>query len=114
EFYKRNREQKASLGYVFEQTQSTEVSTEAVSSSQGVVEPHGSVGRAIAQWNSVMGLISMSKYAARILLSENNSYKDEFQKEVDKVRSIHKNRRRELIEEAVMRRPAKVDEYFGY
>ncbi|GJX11626.1 hypothetical protein Tco_0201485 [Tanacetum coccineum] len=29
-----------------------------------------------------------SKYAARILLSENNSYKDEFQKEVDKVRSI--------------------------
>ncbi|GJT34077.1 ulp1 protease family, C-terminal catalytic domain-containing protein [Tanacetum coccineum] len=55
-----------------------------------------------------------SKYAARILLSENNSYKDEFQKEVDKVRSIHKNRRRELIEEAVMRRPAKVDEYFGY
>ncbi|GKE19892.1 hypothetical protein Tco_1431404 [Tanacetum coccineum] len=51
---------------------------------------------------------------ARILLSENNSYKDEFQKEVDKVRSIDKNRRRELIEEAVMRRPAKVDEFFGY
>ncbi|GKD79501.1 hypothetical protein Tco_1342122 [Tanacetum coccineum] len=54
-----------------------------------------------------------SKYAARILLSENNSYKDEFQKEVDKVRSIDKNRRRELIEEAVLTRHAKVDEYFG-
>ncbi|GJU20476.1 hypothetical protein Tco_1153818 [Tanacetum coccineum] len=54
-----------------------------------------------------------SKYAARILLLENNSYKDEFQKEVDKVRSKDKNTRRELIEEAVLRRPAKVDEYFG-
>ncbi|GKD65655.1 reverse transcriptase domain-containing protein [Tanacetum coccineum] len=53
EFYKQNREQKASLGYVFDQTQSTEVSSEALSSSQGAVEPHGSVGRAIAQWNSV-------------------------------------------------------------
>nr|GEX76138.1 hypothetical protein [Tanacetum cinerariifolium] len=38
------------------------------------------------------------KFAARILLSENNSYKDEFQKKVDKVRSIDKNTRRELIE----------------
>ncbi|GJS10477.1 RNA-directed DNA polymerase, eukaryota [Tanacetum coccineum] len=37
-----------------------------------------------------------------------------FLRKVDKVRSIDKNRRRELIEEAVMRRPAKVDEYFGY
>ncbi|GJQ89477.1 hypothetical protein Tco_0000616 [Tanacetum coccineum] len=55
-----------------------------------------------------------SKYAARILMSENNPYKDEFQKEVDKVRLIDKNKRRELIEVAVMRRPAKVDEYFGY
>ncbi|GJV67931.1 hypothetical protein Tco_1483440 [Tanacetum coccineum] len=54
-----------------------------------------------------------SKYAARILLLENHSYKDEFQKEVDKVRSKDKNTRRELIEEAVLRRPAKVDEYFG-
>ncbi|GKB70066.1 hypothetical protein Tco_0931478 [Tanacetum coccineum] len=54
-----------------------------------------------------------SKFAARILLSENNSFKDEFQKEVEKVRSIDKKTRRELIEKAVLRRPAKVDEYFG-
>nr|GFA84934.1 hypothetical protein [Tanacetum cinerariifolium] len=53
-----------------------------------------------------------SKFAARILLSENNSYKDEFQKKVDKVRLIDKNTRRELIEKAVLRRPAKLDEYF--
>ncbi|GKA14130.1 RNA-directed DNA polymerase, eukaryota [Tanacetum coccineum] len=57
--------------------------------------------------------ISKSKFAARILLSENNSFKDEFQKEVEKVRSIDKKTRRELIEKAVLRRPAKVDEYFG-
>nr|GFA40628.1 hypothetical protein [Tanacetum cinerariifolium] len=53
-----------------------------------------------------------SKFAARILLSENNSYKDEFHKKVDKVRSIDKNTRRELIEKAVLRRPAKLDENF--
>nr|GEY07048.1 hypothetical protein [Tanacetum cinerariifolium] len=53
-----------------------------------------------------------SKFAARILLSENNSYKDEFQKKVDKVRSIDKNTRRKLIEKVVFRRPAKLDEYF--
>nr|GEZ31243.1 hypothetical protein [Tanacetum cinerariifolium] len=52
-------------------------------------------------------------FSARILLSENNSYKDKFQKKVDKVRSIEKNTRRELIEKAVLRRPAKLDEYFG-
>ncbi|GJQ89479.1 F-box/LRR-repeat protein 25-like protein [Tanacetum coccineum] len=68
EFYKRNREQKASLGYVFEQTQSTEVSSEAVSSSQGVVELHGSVGRAIAQWNSA--LKSWLAEALKSLLAE--------------------------------------------
>nr|GFA11641.1 hypothetical protein [Tanacetum cinerariifolium] len=54
-----------------------------------------------------------SKFAAKILLSENNSYKDEFQKKVDKVRSIDKNTRRELIEKAVLRRTAKLDEYLG-
>nr|GEV09964.1 hypothetical protein [Tanacetum cinerariifolium] len=54
-----------------------------------------------------------SKFAARILLSENNSYKDEFQKKVDKVRSIDNNTRRELIEKAILRTPAKLDEYFG-
>nr|GEV65705.1 hypothetical protein [Tanacetum cinerariifolium] len=54
-----------------------------------------------------------SKFTARILLSENNSYKDEFQKKVDKVRSIDLNTRRELIEKAVLRRHAKLDEYFG-
>nr|GEU91079.1 hypothetical protein [Tanacetum cinerariifolium] len=53
-----------------------------------------------------------SKFVARILLSEINSYKDEFQKKVDKVRSIDKNTRRELIEKVVLRRPAKLDEYF--
>nr|GEW49570.1 ubiquitin-activating enzyme E1 1-like isoform X2 [Tanacetum cinerariifolium] len=36
--------QQASLGYVFDPTQSTEVSSEAVSCSQGTVEPHGSIG----------------------------------------------------------------------
>nr|GEZ64029.1 hypothetical protein [Tanacetum cinerariifolium] len=55
----------------------------------------------------------MSKFAARILLFENNSYKDEFLKKVDKVRLIDKNTRRELIDKAVLRRPAKLDEYFG-
>ncbi|GJT34500.1 RNA-directed DNA polymerase, eukaryota [Tanacetum coccineum] len=49
----------------------------------------------------------------RILLSENNSFKDEFQKEVEKVRSIDKKTRREVIENAILRRHAKVDEYFG-
>nr|GFA96329.1 hypothetical protein [Tanacetum cinerariifolium] len=48
-----------------------------------------------------------------ILHSENNSYKDEFQKKVDKVRSIDKNTRRALIEKVVLRRTAKLDEYLG-
>nr|GEV47576.1 hypothetical protein [Tanacetum cinerariifolium] len=54
--YEDNKQQ-ASLGYVFDPTQSSEVSSEAVSSSQGIVEPHGLIGslagnRAIAQWNT--------------------------------------------------------------
>ncbi|GKB16697.1 hypothetical protein Tco_0850620 [Tanacetum coccineum] len=57
--------------------------------------------------------LSNLNFSARILLSKNNSFKDEFQKEVEKVRSIDKKTRRELIEKAVLRRPAKVDEYFG-
>nr|GEZ71459.1 ubiquitin-activating enzyme E1 1-like isoform X2 [Tanacetum cinerariifolium] len=49
--------QHASLGYVFDPTKSTKVSSEVVSCSQGTVEPHGSIGalaggRAIAQWNT--------------------------------------------------------------
>ncbi|GKB93421.1 hypothetical protein Tco_0979558 [Tanacetum coccineum] len=72
-------------------------------------------GEAESKWDyGVLKYSKESKYAARILMSKNNSYKDEFQKEVDKVRSIDKNKRRELIEVVVMRRPAKVDEYFGY
>ena len=57
-------------------------------------------------------LFLRSKFAARILLSENNSCKDEFLKEVDKVRSIDKSTRRELIQKAVLRRPKKIEEYF--
>nr|GEZ07987.1 zinc finger protein ZPR1-like [Tanacetum cinerariifolium] len=54
---RRTHLQQASLRYVFDPTQSTEVSSEAVSSSQGTVEPRGSIGalaggRAIAQWNT--------------------------------------------------------------
>nr|GEY10105.1 ubiquitin-activating enzyme E1 1-like isoform X2 [Tanacetum cinerariifolium] len=56
-FYKRTRYQQASLGYVIDPTQSSEVSSEAVLSSQGTVEPHGLIGslaggRAIAQCNT--------------------------------------------------------------
>ncbi|GJW33879.1 zinc finger protein ZPR1-like protein [Tanacetum coccineum] len=69
EFYERTREQQASLGYVFDPTQSTEVSSEAVSSSQGTVEPHGSVGavagrRAIAQGNTVEFSEALFRYSA--------------------------------------------------
>nr|GEU58927.1 zinc finger protein ZPR1-like [Tanacetum cinerariifolium] len=69
EFYERTPEQQASLGYVFDPTQSTEVSSEAVSSSQGTVEPHGSVGavagrRAIAQGNTVEFSEALFRYSA--------------------------------------------------
>nr|GEX55188.1 hypothetical protein [Tanacetum cinerariifolium] len=57
--------------------------------------------------------LSNLNFSARIILSKKNSYKVEFQKKVDKVRSIDKNTRRELIKKAVLRRPAKLDEYFG-
>nr|GFA00539.1 hypothetical protein [Tanacetum cinerariifolium] len=75
----------------------------------GQSEVNGNMGSA----RNLRSRLSNLNFSVRILLSENNSFKDEFQKKVDKVRSIDKNTRRELIEKTVLRRTAKLDEYLG-
>lgn len=59
--YERSQEQQASLGYVFDPTQSSQVA--------GNVEPHGSVGavagrRAIAQGNTAEFAQALFRYTA--------------------------------------------------
>nr|GEX74281.1 hypothetical protein [Tanacetum cinerariifolium]GEZ38188.1 hypothetical protein [Tanacetum cinerariifolium] len=59
--------QQASLGYVFDPTHSTEVSSEAVSSSQGIVEPYGSIG-ALAGGRAIAHIISGSPVLETLVL----------------------------------------------
>ena len=49
-------------------------------------------------------LLTRSKFAARLILSENNKYRNDILKEVAEFSKIKKSLRKELIKEAVQNR----------